>query len=442
MVNSWHKSNDQVLLMHATSPVGAKTFALFCLASFLLSLSYGSTFLLSLLIHSRGGNEHDAGSVIATAMLSTFVAVLLSGHLADALGAARAIASAGVLLVLACLGFALTPGFGQGLMLFGLSLGLGWGVFYTLGPIIVTLLVEPCQRARYFALLSGSMLSGIGSGPLLGRAAIALDLPLTTAFYIAGLASLAGVVMFWRMGALLKGHANVPASRITWFASRRVLSSKAAFAILMVGLGGCVFGGLSSFQTSYAAAHGLDYSLFFAGFLTAAITSRLLVAGFVVKRDAYQAACVLSGIMLGAIALFAFGVSGNLSYLLAAAILGVGYGLTYSVINGLVANEAPSGTTSQALLLFSMAYFVGVFGFPWLAGKIIVDYGLWAMMLNVLVIAALNWAIAAVRLITRSVWAHKTDKGELIPFVDIKARSPNEGGPIQGKDINHMETPS
>lgn len=428
--------------MHATSSVGAKTFALFCLASFLLSLSYGSTFLLSLLIHSRGGNEHDAGSVIATAMLSTFVAVLLSGHLADALGAARAIASTGVLLVVACLGFALAPGFGQGLMLFGLSLGLGWGVFYTLGPIIVTLLVEPSQRAKYFALLSGSMLSGIGSGPLLGRAATALGLPLTTAFYIAGLASLAGVVLFWRMGTLLKGHANVPASRISWFASRSVLSSKAAFAILMVGLGGCVFGGLSSFQTSYAVAHELDYSLFFAGFLTAAITSRLLIAGFVVKRDAYQAACVLSGIMLGAIALFAFGVSGNLSYLLAAATLGVGYGLTYSVINGLVANEAPSGTTSQALLLFSLAYFVGVFGFPWLAGKIIVDYGLWTMMLSVLVIAALNWAIAAARLIERRVWAHKTNTDELIPFVAIKARSPNEKGPIQGKDINHMETPS
>jgi len=214
--------------------------------------------------------------------------------------------------------------------------------------------------------------------------------------------------MFWRLGAQLKHHANAPTSRISLAASRQVLSSRAAFAILMVGLGGCVFGGLSSFQTSYAAAHGLDYSLFFAGFLSAAITSRLLIAGFVVKRDAYRAACVLSGIMLGSIALFAFGVSGNLSYLLAAATLGVGYGLTYSVINGLVAHEAPSGTTSQALLLFSLAYFVGVFGFPWLAGRIIVDYGLSTLMMGVLAIAALNWMITVARLIARQFAAHKT----------------------------------
>ncbi|SDU40261.1 MFS transporter [Pseudomonas yamanorum] len=392
--------------MHASPAVGGKLFALFCLASYLLSLSYGSTFLLSLLIHSRGGNEHDAGSVISMAMLSTFVAVLVSGHLADLLGAARSIALLGVLLVVACLGFALTPGFGEGLMFFGLSLGLGWGVFYTLGPIIVAMLVEPAQRAKYFALLSGSMMTGIGSGPLLGRAASALDFSLTAAFFIAALASLTGVVIFWRLGRALSQHA-APASKISWSATRQVLSSKAVFALIMVGLGGCVFGGLSSFQTSYAALHGLDYSLFFLGFMSAAITSRLLIAGIVVKRDPYWAACVLSGLMLVSIFLFGFRVSGNYSYLLAAVTLGVGYGLTYSVINGLAANEAPAGTTSQALLLFSLAYFIGVFGFPLLAGKVIVEYGMPTLLMSVLAVALLNWLITVARLIWRRIAPHK-----------------------------------
>lgn len=385
----------------------ARHFVVFCLASFLLSLSYGSTFLLSLLIHSRGGNEQDAGSVISMAMLSTFVAVLISGHLADWLGTARSIAVFGLLLMTACLGFALTPGFGQGLMLFGLALGLGWGVFYTLGPIIVAMRVQPEQRARYFALLSGSMMSGIGSGPLLGRAASALELPLTSAFFIAALASLVGVVMFWRLGTVLKHPARAPMAKISWDATRQVLSSKAAFAILMVGLGGCLFGGLSSFQTSYAHAHSLDYSLFFLGFLSAAISSRLLISGFVVKRDAYAAACVLSGLMLVSVLLFAFGVSGNLSYLLAAVTLGLGYGLTYSVINGLVANEAPPGTTAQALLLFSLAYFIGVFGFPLLAGWMIVDFGLPTLMACVLGVATCNWLITVARLVWRRRSAHK-----------------------------------
>lgn len=63
--------------------------------------------------------------------------------------------------------------------------------------------------------------------------------------------------------------------------------------------------------------------------------------------------------------------------------------------------------TSQALLLFSLAYFVGVFGFPWLAGKLIVDYGLSALMMSVLAVATCNWLISVARLAWRRVSSHK-----------------------------------
>jgi len=77
------------------------------------------------------------------------------------------------------------------------------------------------------------------------------------------------------------------------------------------------------------------------------------------------------------------------------------------VINGLAANEAPAGTTSQALLLFSLAYFIGVFGFPLLAGKVIVEYGMPTLLMSVLAVALLNWLIAVARLIWRRVMPHK-----------------------------------
>ena len=391
----------------AIPAVSNRLFGLFCFASYLLSLSYGSTFLLSLLISSRGGNEHDAGSVISAAMLSTFAAVIVSGHLSDALGAARSIALFGILLAAASLGFAMAPGFGDLLLLFGLLLGLGWGVFYTLGPIIVASLVTPAQRARYFALLSGSMLTGIGSGPLLGRLASALGYPVTAAFYLAALASLIGVLLFWRLDVHLRQvpSAAIAGARISWRATARVLSSKAVFPIIMVGLGGSIFGGLSSFQTSYAAARSVDYSLFFLGFMGAAIAGRMVIAGWVVKRDPLRASCLLSGLTLGSILMFGYGVNDSVSYLMAAVMLGIGYGLTYSVINGLAANEAPAGTLSQALLLFSLAYFIGVFGFPFVAGKIIVEYGMTTLLHTVLLISLLNWLITAGRLLWRRIFA-------------------------------------
>ncbi|MFJ3482971.1 MFS transporter [Pseudomonas sp. NPDC090202] len=381
-------------------------FSVFCVASFLLSIAYGSTFLLALLLASHGGNEKDAGTVISAAMLSTFVAVVFSGHLCDRLGAARAVALCGLTLVLANLGFALGAGDLTLMILFGLTLGVGWGVFYTLGPVIVASIVAPAQRARYFALLSGSMMSGIGAAPLLGRLAGLWGLPIGSAFWLAALSSLAGVLLFWRLSAALArlpDNSAASASKLSVAGALTVLRSGAVFPILMVGLGGAVFGGLSSFQTSYAHARSLDYSLFFAGFMGAAIAGRMLVAGHVVKRDPYIMACLLSGLIVVSILMFQWGVDSRFSYLLAAIVLGVGYGLTYSVINGLAANEAPAGTTTQALLLFSLAYFIGVFGFPWLAGKIIVDRGVSAMLTILLGVALLNWSVALGRLLWRGI---------------------------------------
>ncbi|MGO7609420.1 hypothetical protein ACC695_39565, partial [Rhizobium ruizarguesonis] len=60
-------------------------------------------------------------------------------------------------------------------------------------------------------------------------------------------------------------------NKISFGSAREVIGSKAIYSILMVGIGGAIFGGLSSFQNSYAKAHGFDYSLFFIGFMSAAI---------------------------------------------------------------------------------------------------------------------------------------------------------------------------
>jgi len=231
-----------------------------------------------------------------------------------------------------------------------------------------------------------------------------LGLPVTSAFFIAALASLAGVLLFWRLSARLEqlpDRSGAVASKLSLAGAAAVLRSRAVFAIVMVGLGGAIFGGLSSFQTRYAHDRSLDYSLFFIGFMSAAIAGRMLVAGIVVKRDPYLMSCLLSGLIVVSVLMFQYFVASSLGYLLAAIVLGVGYGLTYSVINGMAANEAPAGTTTQSLLLFSLSYFIGVFGFPLLAGKVIVDSGMSVMLTILLGVALSNWSITVGRLVWR-----------------------------------------
>lgn len=381
-------------------------FALFCVGSYLLSVSYGTTFLLAMSLSAHGASEADAGSIMSAAMFSTFIAVIFSGHLTDLFGAPKTIAFGAVLLAAACAGFACFPTFGLSALGFGLLLGLGWGVFYTLGPIIVAMMIEPARRVKYFALLSGCMMSGIGTGPLLGRASEAFGYPLQAAFVMAAMASVIGGVAFVLLGPKIKQRhlisGAVTVCRISPQAGALVMRSKAAFAIVMVGLGGAIFGGLSSFQTSYATLNQLDYSLFFLGFMSAAISCRLFIAGFIVKRDPYWMACALTAMIVLSVLMFMFSVTSSVTYVLAAVTLGVGYGLTYSVINGLAANEAPVGHTSQSLVLFSLAYFIGVFGFPWLAGHIIVSYGIPTLLSIILLIALCNWSITAGRLLWRT----------------------------------------
>lgn len=373
-------------------------FGAFCIASFLLSISYGSTFLLSLLVASLGGNERDTGQVFAVTMVSTLATVLGSGHVLQRLGAARSIALGAVCLVFASLGFALVPGLGFTLMACGLILGIGWGLFYTLGPIMVVTMVEPARRTHCFALLSGSMLTGIGTGPLAGKIASYIGLPVQTTFFCAAVLAALGGLYFWKLGAssadALQRNNRV---QLSLASAASVLRSRSAFSILMVGLGGAIFGGMGSFQTSYAASMGLDYSLFFIGFMGAAISCRLLIAGWVVRLNPLATSCVLTTLMMIAVISFGEWVHDSLSYIVSAALLGVGYGLNYSVINGLAANEAPPQLTAQALLLFSLAYFLGVFGFPYIAGKLISDTGIPGMLLGVEVVALLVWGLSVAR---------------------------------------------
>ena len=374
-------------------------FAVLCLGGFLLSIAYGVTFLIPIHVGQRGGDEALAGLIISAATVSTVILVILSGHIADAIGSARSVAISGLFLAASGLGFAFVPSAGPSLMVVGFVLGIGWGTFYTLGPILVAAIIEPERRIKFFALLSGSMMSGIGAGPIIGRIATGFSLPIETAFVFAFLSSLAGSALYlWFHQRLINTGKVVPqVSKISFRAAREVIGSNAMYSIVMVCIGGAIFGGLSSFQTSYAAHYGFDYSLFFIGFMSAAILCRLLLAGYVVKKDPFYALLILTSLTLISIVLFMTVTTSPLFYLGSAAILGIGYGLTYSVINGLAANEAPMGRMPQSLLLFSLAYFIGVFGFPLIAGNLIVSSGVQAMLSVVLLLAVFNSVIVLFR---------------------------------------------
>ncbi len=245
-------------------------------------------------------------------------------------------------------------------------------------------------------------MAGIGTGPIVGRILTGLGLSLGSAFIFAAMSCLAGAAIYIALDRVLRrSGSTIKGNKLSLAATFSILRSKAVFPIVMVGLGGAVFGGLSSFQTSYAAERGLDYSLFYSGFVAAVIVGRLLLSGAVLRCEPHITSLVLTSCVSAAIVLLMLIETNPIVYIAAAALLGGGYGLTYSVINGLVANEAPTGLVPQALLLFSLSYFVGVFGFPLFAGTLIAEQGIRSMMSATLIIALINTTIPIFRMICR-----------------------------------------
>ncbi len=380
--------------------ISRDNFIVLCLGGYLLSLAYGVTFLIPLMVGTRGGDEAFAGAIISTATVSTVSSIVFSGHLSDVLGLTKSIVMSAFLLALSMLGFFMSRDLGYDLLLYGFLLGVGWGIFYALMPIVVAVVIKPARRIHFMALLSGCMMAGIGTGPIVGWFVSFLLLPIESAFMVAGICSLTGGALCFYLDHRFRKNNNVihQVRRISLGAVRRIFFSNAIFPIVMVGLGGGIFGSLSSFQTTYAQTFGFDYVLFFVGFMLAAIGSRLGLAGYVVKRDPFLSSFFLASMIVLSLGMFIVLTDDVFLYVLSAVVLGVGYGLTYSVINGLAANEAPEGLMPQSLLLFGLSYCMGVFGFPLVAGWIIVRAGVIAMLYALLVVALLNCLIVVFRL--------------------------------------------
>jgi hypothetical protein len=122
----------------------------------------------------------------------------------------------------------------------------------------------------------------------------------------------------------------------------------------------------------------------------------LLVDGRGVKvpghEDGYLLVLMCLGVLLANF--MALGVAVQVG---SAILLGLGYGLVYSVIQTQVINDAPLELRHAALTWFVMTYFVGIFGFPIVCGWLIVRMGTGWCLAVVLAIALAELMLAVLR---------------------------------------------
>ncbi len=364
-------------------------------ASTLLAAAYGSTALLPLQVAAIGGNEATVGWIISSGTVFTLLFGVLSGHITDKLGRLNAILIGGTALAAAVgiLGFA--SRIGWPLILAGMLLGTGWALFYVLIPIHIVSFLVPESRIQYLTLISGFQMLGIGASPVAGRLTEILDIPVAAVFRFLALASLAAcALLVWmgrRLRALPKSERRL--ARLHWPAVRQVFQGVARYPVIMIGLGACIFSTLSAFQVSLAQAWRVDYSLFFLVFITTVVACRLSLAAYIGRQDPYKVILALLATMLAGLLLM-FRAEGNVPvYALSAMLFGVGYGLAYSVLNGIIANSVDAEIQPQALQIFTCSYFLGIFGFPAVAGFLLTRYGTQPLLAALTGIGALELLI-------------------------------------------------
>jgi MFS family permease len=377
------------------------TFALFFLAVFLQAGAYGLTFMLPRLFDAFEANEKTVGVMLLITTVATLITVYYAGHLSDWLGRVKLLGIACIAIAIALASYGFATGVGLMLIEASILLGFGWGLTYSLAPIVLTRLVTTDQRVRYFAILSVAVMAGFGLSPVLASVLENAGFTVNDAFFVtAALCALAAALFFFlvipvRSHTLQAGPEN--RSSLTIGAVTRIFSSPARLPVIMVCIGASVFAGMNNFQTVFADERGLDYVHYFLIYTLTVVIFRIVLAKFKGGKNPYLTIALLQYVMFGSVMLFLM-IGGNIPLYWAVAFLfGIGYGVSYPVLAAMAAGDADEELLAQTLQLFALTYFIGIFGFPLIAGWLIIEMGSSALLVLVAMLAGGEATMALMR---------------------------------------------
>lgn len=382
------------------------TFFLFYLAVFLQAGAYGLTFLLPDLFAGFGADEKTVGQMLFITTLATLASVWFAGHIADLLGRLPTLGVACLAIAAALAGYGLADGVGPVLIAASLALGAGWGLTYSLAPVVLTGLVTAAERVRYFALNSVSLMAGFGLSPVLAAGMTRWGYTVQDAFYLTGLLSaVAGVLFFVLRPAVhtyeISDGGGAQPSRLSLGGALAICRSPAWLPVVMVTLGASVFAGMNNFQTVMAAERGLDYAGYFLIYTITVVIFRAVLSRFSGGPNPYRTIAWLQYIMGGSVLLFLLSGASVPLYWLVAVLFGIGYGVSYPILAAMAANDARDDLVPQTLQLFALTYFIGIFGFPLLAGWVLVEMGTASLLILCTGLAVVEATMALARALGR-----------------------------------------
>ncbi len=266
---------------------------------------------------------------------------------------------------------------------------------------MLTQLVPAEDRVRYFAMLSVAVMAGFGLSPVMASMMEKAGLTMNNAFFAtATLCLISSGIFLVLTGAVRRRsdiEAAVAAASLSLAGVVAVMRTPARLPVIMVFIGAAVFAGMNNFQTVFADERGQDYADYFLAYTVTVVLFRVALVRFRGGPNPYLTIAVLQYVMCGSILLFIGSTDSLPMYLLVACLFGIGYGVSYPILVAMAANDADSDQLPQTLQLFALTYFIGIFGFPLVAGWMIVEHGSAMLLTLVAALAGIEATMAGLR---------------------------------------------
>jgi len=365
-----------------------------------VAFSSGLFLTLPLYFKAQGWNEVFFGQVYAVGAIGTILCVAMGAIMIRSIGLAKVAPLGSLIYAIGCLFYlACDPGKNVGgYYIASLLQGAGWGLVFTMGPICMSTTVDSKTRSYYFTIYAAYSTLGVGIAPLIARGLTQYlhwtyqDLFILGAI-TSGIAFLISAFVA-RDNAAYKS-ASVGIALSGWSEFVTVMRQPSVYFFAMVLFGACVYTAMINLQTTFAAAQGIDYTVFYFFYSLAVVLSRFFLSKPLSKIAPRSAIFYLMLLMIGSLALMFGAEYSLLAYAVGSLLLGVSYGLVYPIVQAQATNHAPTSLQPQTLVYFSLSYFFAVYLFPYLGAAIAIGHG-YGALLWVLILSAVAELLTAV----------------------------------------------
>lgn len=386
------------VMANNTSPLGPAP-PLLHLGTLLIAWAVGTLATLPLLVEKHGGDVALAGGILGIGGLATVVFILTTSGLLSRFTTIRLASAGGVVYGLGLAMLVLAQGDRAIYYCAGAVLGLGTGLNFTMIPMIYSAWSSDANRARQFSVLGAINGIGIGLAPVAASRTMVLGATLNQVYACAALLCFAGAALFASMStAPGEQSRRERPTQSHWRSDLRtfavLLRADTRYPIAMVFLGSSMLGSLMNFQASIGASLGVDYALFFAAYSITVIVGRLWFGRLVSTLNPYRTIVTLLALVVAGLIGLACVRQNHLLYASCAIVLGLGYGLSYPLIQAQAVNLSPLGLRTQSLVLFTLFFFVGGQGFAVFSGHLLAHSGYRAFLFTMVTLAGLQLLVA------------------------------------------------